>query len=1347
MPGQERSNAAQTSDDPMAEFAARLEERRFEAAADLIPELPTDRGRSAAQLLEAALSQPTLEPADLVVARFVRAGHMPAAVGSYVARLYVERGVPAVRAFVDGLASAALPLGSGAASAIVAALSDLSDAELFATLGDVERDSAIGSAVVRSLAKHSRVDTAMDVVDRMLAAGTQPSLDALRSVTNALVRLQRLDAAVHWIDKLASSGVTELPGGTLISELVAQGNPDAAERVLTTLVKVGRQLHEYHVIPLLKFHQRHGDRKAEERIAAMARSGGGPARPLPRSTDLTGDAHAQEARLLARIGGNPPPGEREFGLAIRAWSRAGDAARAEQIFELLLRYYDPPSPESYGNLMAAWRRGRRPDRVQQWFDHMRARGVFPNERHTSVLLHAYKEAGQQRRADELAQSLKDQGVPVSNRSPLHNHLEQVVSRGGVPSRSDLIRLVRDYASHAEPDAAEDAVDWMRGLGVAPGSEGWDALFSAWEQAGRIEQMASVLERMTDDRCPPTDEQLRSLARHEKRAGRPTTVGRIRRDLAGSRAMKADELRGSIEALLAEKTLMSNEWEVALADVVRLGDINLGVHLLTRAAETKTHLDVIGVRKLLVTARTKSASDAALAIFRLFEPLGIIPDEYDFNEVLRTLADAGRASDARTVFDNLLRRHQANSFHFHSLLRAYAEAGQPTEVLRLFDDGHGVARTRHHFGAAINAAAELRDAERAVALLDEMMTYDIAPSAVDVDKVMSAFRPEQAAEMQAVLDRATDCDTPVDERHIHRLMRAWRISGDLREVQEAFDSLASFGLRPNSFHFTELIGAHLDAGRASDTVPLFQRALDAGAVDESLLSLFVIGAGRLQRFDLADWAIGEAADIGQRPDAAAMASMLVAQRRSGRADATDALERTLREAAETSSPDALKNLARRLASEGAAEELATIRRCVKDGSLAVELAAEQVIAHSIAAEPARAEETYWQLSPSAAELDPRTLQAVVAALCRSRRPQAALDAFDRLSMIGTPSSKIVGALMDVLTPVMPPSQIEDLLRRAETTTPLAPREHGILFNLALRAYARTQLHDDVLRLRDEMVDRGLPIDRFTLGPLQRVLDEQDVLGAEDRRIRGARSGFWDELGVLLDDVIHELTAPAMRIGGVTKRLRSQAHHRADDELTAAVDQLVVAADALVDRLAEYAVLAQADAGEAVFDVRDVLRWVVARTERQATVAGVAVQWSADTRGPADGFKLHGQAVFFRIAIRALVSNAIEALASSDAPRGERRVWLSAMHTAAYPSAGWIDLYVRDNGPGIASEIRERVFERGFTTKEARGLGLGLSLVESVADLFGGYVTLTDSTTGAEFFLRFPAAPIADEEEAS
>lgn len=1335
----ESEEEVNSSNDPAAAFAACMAARDFLSAVDLVPALPAERGKSASAVVEAALEDSGLDAADAVMQRFLETGYVPTAVGLYLARVYLEYGIDRARAFVEHLRASGAPLSPRAASMMVSAVPGMTAQELLTLLGDLATDPVLGSAVVRLFAKTDQVDDALALVTAMLAAKSDPSIDALRSIVNVLVTLERHDDAVGWISQLAESGVPQLPGGTLIGELVALGRTDSAERVLAALITGGRTLESYHVLPLVKAYQRRGDQRAASRLIEVARQAGLQLALPHQASDGTRDAAQIEARLVEQINGGSIPRESEFGKAVAAWGRAGEPERAEQVFELLSTTREAPSPASYGTVMAAWRRARRPDRVQYWFDEMRKRGMTPNERHIGALLHSYREADLADQAEALAQSLRDEGLAVSNRSPLHTHLEAMVRRNQQPEVTAFVELVRSYASAGEPEAAEEAFEWADELGLKLGFAGWDALYSAWDRAGGVNETTAVIERMVQDGYAPTDAHLISLAGHQTRAGNPTTAGGLRKQLVHHPAPGVESNRTALHTIASADNPDAESLASALRDIVSLGDFDLAVQFLRLAAKAGNRLDVVGVRRLLVAARKNHNADAAVSIFRLFNDVGVEPDDIDFNEVMRSLADAGRAAECQSVFDELRCERQPNGFHFQSLLRAYQEAGRLVELLQIFADGpgEGVPRNSHHFGTAINAAATLNDADAALALLDEMISSDIAPNSLDVDAVLSAFRWEQAEQMQAVVDRLSESDVVIDEHHIHRLMRAWRMSGGLSGVQDAFDSLAVHQLRPNAFHFAELIGAHLDARDADATVPLMQRALDTGMVDQRLLSVFVIETSRLQRTDLADWAIEEAATSGVRPDSSAVATLMIAKRRSGIPVAAGVLESALGETARLASAEEVKHLARSLAREGAVDELVVLRNSVTDDALDLEIAAELVIAHAITSESERVEVAYADVAPRAEDLDVRTLQAVVGALCRANCPRAALDAFQRLATRGAPSSRTVGAVMDVLTPVAAPAEIEAILRNAQRTTPLAPREHGILFNLVLRAYARAQLHDEVLRLRDEMVELGLPIDRYTLGPVQRVLDEQDVLGADDRRLRDGQSGIWDELGVLLDDVIHELTGPTMRIGGITKRLRAHARDSADVELSATVSKLVAASDALVDRLAEYAVLAQADAQDAVFDVRDVLRWTVARTEQRASAARVVVQTSVSSGESSASFQLQGQAAFFRIAMRALVSNAIEALATSP---GERRVWLTAMHTAAPPSAGWVDIYVRDNGPGIPPDVRSRVFERGFTTKDSRGLGLGLSLVESVAALFGGSVTLTDSMTGAEFFLRFPAAAL-------
>ncbi len=67
-----------------------------------------------------------------------------------------------------------------------------------------------------------------------------------------------------------------------------------------------------------------------------------------------------------------------------------------------------------------------------------------------------------------------------------------------------------------------------------------------------------------------------------------------------------------------------------------------------------------------------------------------------------------------------------------------------------------------------------------------------------------------------------------------------------------------------------------------------------------------------------------------------------------------------------------------------------------------------------------------------------------------------------------------------------------------------------------------------------------------------------------------------------------------------------------------------------------------------------------------------------------------------------------------------------------------LSVDDTGPGIAEELRHRLFEPLATTR-ARGLGLGLALCRRVAEKHGGDIrALRSSLGGARFEVRFPQA---------
>jgi signal transduction histidine kinase len=62
-------------------------------------------------------------------------------------------------------------------------------------------------------------------------------------------------------------------------------------------------------------------------------------------------------------------------------------------------------------------------------------------------------------------------------------------------------------------------------------------------------------------------------------------------------------------------------------------------------------------------------------------------------------------------------------------------------------------------------------------------------------------------------------------------------------------------------------------------------------------------------------------------------------------------------------------------------------------------------------------------------------------------------------------------------------------------------------------------------------------------------------------------------------------------------------------------------------------------------------------------------------------------------------------------------------------GSVTITVEDDGPGLAPESREKVLQRGVRADEAApGSGLGLAIVRDLAQLYGGAITLCESSAG-------------------
>jgi CheY-like chemotaxis protein len=76
-------------------------------------------------------------------------------------------------------------------------------------------------------------------------------------------------------------------------------------------------------------------------------------------------------------------------------------------------------------------------------------------------------------------------------------------------------------------------------------------------------------------------------------------------------------------------------------------------------------------------------------------------------------------------------------------------------------------------------------------------------------------------------------------------------------------------------------------------------------------------------------------------------------------------------------------------------------------------------------------------------------------------------------------------------------------------------------------------------------------------------------------------------------------------------------------------------------------------------------------------------------------------------------------------------------AGFPPGPYITLTVRDTGPGMSDETRDRIFEPFFTTKEG-GRGMGLAATYGIVAHHGGRITVESAEgEGTTFVVHLPA----------
>jgi signal transduction histidine kinase len=180
----------------------------------------------------------------------------------------------------------------------------------------------------------------------------------------------------------------------------------------------------------------------------------------------------------------------------------------------------------------------------------------------------------------------------------------------------------------------------------------------------------------------------------------------------------------------------------------------------------------------------------------------------------------------------------------------------------------------------------------------------------------------------------------------------------------------------------------------------------------------------------------------------------------------------------------------------------------------------------------------------------------------------------------------------------------------------------------------------------------------------------------------------------------------------ERIVSEAYQRREvcEAIVGESQRLV----AMLDELSVYASGARRTLNRRPVRLDDLVRQVADVEAREASGTGLVV----DAAGLSEA-TVYGDAYYLRQVFDNLVRNAREAMEGQDEP--------PRLRVTVGRQAGNAEVRVADNGPGIAPENLQRVFQPFVSTK-GKGMGLGLAICREIVEGHGGRLEV-DSTVGA------------------
>lgn len=270
-------------------------------------------------------------------------------------------------------------------------------------------------------------------------------------------------------------------------------------------------------------------------------------------------------------------------------------------------------------------------------------------------------------------------------------------------------------------------------------------------------------------------------------------------------------------------------------------------------------------------------------------------------------------------------------------------------------------------------------------------------------------------------------------------------------------------------------------------------------------------------------------------------------------------------------------------------------------------------------------------------------------------------------------------------------------------------------------------DEVSRL---ITDINLTLDRL----------EQEKIERENVEKSMVKQGKLASIGRLASSIAHEINNPLVAIGSsiqVLKKICKDRSWDADDEEPSLVKEAMDIVESETGRIREIISglldfhrldkeeFSRVNIKEVILQSLSVMKWGKKLGDIQVTL------------DLADDLFVYGAPVRLEQVFINFISNAAEAVSSRGNDNGEGGKLRIAANNKDDCPRKCAEVHFIDNGPGVPDNVKSSLFEPFVTTKEDKGVGLGLYISYKIVGKHGGEIIYDeDYKTGTHFIVRLP-----------